>query len=98
MREEYFGSTYLYCAHPWKLEEEEDVEEEEEEEEAEEKEEGVSFASKWKTRIRKGIVWVYNTYSNINDINEKVWNIGKKRYFSYSKWTIMKDRKGIVGV
>ena len=30
MREEYFGSTYLYCAHPWKLEEEEEEEEEEE--------------------------------------------------------------------
>ena len=31
MREEYFGSTYLYCAHPWKLGEEEEEEEEEEE-------------------------------------------------------------------
>ncbi len=39
--------------------------------------EEVSFASKWKTRNRKGI-WVYNTYSDINKINEKAWNNLKK--------------------
>ena len=35
--------------------------------------EGVSFASKWKTRNRKGIVWVSNTYSDFNKINEILW-------------------------
>ena len=35
MREEYFGSTYAYCAHPWKLEEEDQDEGEGEEEEEE---------------------------------------------------------------
>ena len=40
--------------------------------------ERVSFASKWNTRNRKGIVWVFNTYSDINKINEKVWNNLKK--------------------
>ena len=39
MREEYFGSTNLYCAHPWKLKEEEEEEEEKEKEEEEEEEE-----------------------------------------------------------
>ena len=112
MREEYFGSTNLYCAHPWKLKEEEEEEEEEEKEKEEEEEEEeervhmiydivkirytkknkdkwkgsntntmwerVSFASKWKTRNRKVIVWVFNTYSDINKINEKVWNNLKK--------------------
>ena len=38
MREEYFGSTNLYCAHPWKLKEEEDEEEEKEKEKEEEEE------------------------------------------------------------
>ena len=37
MREEYFGSTYSYCAHPWKLEDDEEEEEEEEKEEEEER-------------------------------------------------------------
>ena len=32
MREEYFGSTYLYWAHPWKLEEEDQDEEDEDQE------------------------------------------------------------------
>ena len=32
MREEYFGSAYLYCAHPWKLEEEDQDEGEEDQE------------------------------------------------------------------
>ena len=70
----------LILRRPWKLKIEEE-EEEEEEEDIEEKEEGVSFASKWKTRIRKGIVWVYNSYSNINEIIEKVWNIEAKDTF-----------------
>ena len=110
MREEYFGSTYLYCAHPWKLKEEE---EEEEEERAQILDNiiknnitqnrqikksnalgaGVSFASKWKTRNRKVEVWVINTYSDINKINEKVC---EQRYFSCSKWIILKNRKGII--
>ena len=34
--------------------------------------EGMSFPSKWKTRNRKDIVWVFNTYSDINKINEKI--------------------------
>ena len=105
MKEEYFESTYLYCAHPWKLEKDEE-EEEAEEDEAERMQmiysiskyekhqtnkniwkgsntmgEGVSFASKWKIRNRKGIVWVFNTITDINEINEKVWITVKKDTF-----------------
>ena len=56
--------------------------------------EDVSFASKWETRNRKGIVWVYNTHSKINEIFEKVCNIVKKRYFSASKIKYFESQEG----
>ena len=51
MREEYFGSTYLYCAQPWNLNEEKEAEAEEKEEEEEKK----------RKRKRKGAddVWYF---------------------------------------
>ena len=49
MREEYFGSTNLYCAHPWKLKEEE----EEEEEEEKEKEKGAYDLWYFKNKIHQ---------------------------------------------
>ena len=57
--------------------------------------EGMSFPSKWKTRNRKDIVWVFNTYSDINKINEKIWTIVKKDTFPTQNELFW---KGIVGV
>ena len=57
--------------------------------------EGMSFASKLKTRNRKDIVWVFNTYSDINKINEKIWTIVKKECFPTQTELFW---KGIVGV
>ena len=57
--------------------------------------EEVSFASKWKTRKKKCIVWVFNTYSDINKINEKIWTIVKKDTFPTQTELFW---KGIVGV
>ena len=53
----------------------------------------VSFASKWKTRNRKGIVWVYNTYSDINDVNEILWvNIPRYLYCAHP-WKLEEEEE-----